>query len=195
MIGYLARHTICCDWTYDWVSLLVMFNCVLNYFSTQLVSLLWLDLSIAWPMTWYNWFQPWIGSIDSDSLFLIPLKYSNSDVLPFTFHVEGIETRSQSYSREYGWLGLDLTRNTQGRYILIFLDVLINTTRIVCTAPLGSLLRKDSSGIPYILVISCPNQQSYVCLCHQKTEKEKKVITKECRLYQRNSWSTYVFPT
>ena len=34
--------------------------------------------------------------------------------------MKGVERRSQLYSRECDWLGPDLTRNTQGRYIPIF---------------------------------------------------------------------------
>ena len=44
------------------------------------------------------------------SLFLF--NYLGSNVLPFTFHVEDGERRSQPYSGEYDWLNLDLMRNT-----------------------------------------------------------------------------------
>ena len=43
--------------------------------------------------------------------------------------MEDVERRSQSNSVEYDWLGPDLTRNTKGRYILIFLAVLISLTK------------------------------------------------------------------
>ena len=37
--------------------------------------------------------------------------------------MEGFERCSQSHSRKYDWLGPDLMKNTQGRYILILLVV------------------------------------------------------------------------
>ena len=37
-----------------------------------------------------------------------------------------------------------------------------------------------SGGIPYILVLPYRTQQNYVTLYHQKTEKERKVMPKEC---------------
>ena len=47
--------------------------------------------------------------------------------------MEDGETRSQSHPVEYDWLGPDLTRNTRGRYILIFTTVLISPIHVVCT--------------------------------------------------------------
>ena len=48
------------------------------------------------------------------SLFLIPLNYYDSDVIPFTFCVECGEIRSQSHSIEYGCLDPYIPRNTRG---------------------------------------------------------------------------------
>ena len=129
MIEYLACHAIFCDWTCGWVSQLVMFNHMLNHVTTQLVSFPWLGISISSHMNQYNQFQFWYGSIESDSLFLIPLDYSDSDILPFTFHVEDGKRCHQSHSRKYDWLVPDLTKNTRGCYILIFLGVLITPTK------------------------------------------------------------------
>ena len=47
------------------------------------------------------------------------------NILPFIFHLEDGERRSQPYSGEYDWLGPDLTRNTRGQYILVFPAVLV----------------------------------------------------------------------
>ena len=55
--------------------------------------------------------------------------YIESNVLLFTFRVEYVERRSQSNYIEYDWLVTDLTQNTRGRYILIFLVVLITPTK------------------------------------------------------------------
>ena len=41
--------------------------------------------------------------------------YSESDVLPFTFHVEDGEICSQLCSDEHDWFILNLTQNTRGR--------------------------------------------------------------------------------
>ena len=70
MIDYLAHDSICYYWTCNWVSQLITFNHMIDYVSTQLVSLLdstqivpvlWLDL-ISFSLTpWLNWV-----------LFLIP---------------------------------------------------------------------------------------------------------------------------
>ena len=38
---------------------------------------------------------------------------------------------------------------------------------------LGCIFQRNSVGIPYILLLSCPTQQNYVTLCHQNTEKER----------------------
>ena len=76
-------------------------------------------------MNWSNYFQSWIVSTESDSLFLIPLNYSDSDVFTFTFRVKDGEICSLLYSGGYDWLGLKLTRNTRGHYILILPEVLI----------------------------------------------------------------------
>ena len=54
--------------------------------------------------------------------------YFDSDVIAFTFQVEDVERRPQQHYGEYYWLGPELTLYTQGRYILIFLVVLINLT-------------------------------------------------------------------
>ena len=56
-------------------------------------------------LTWYNYFD--------------------SGVLPFNFRVEYGERCSQSHSGEYDWLVPYPTRNIQGRYIPIFLVVMI----------------------------------------------------------------------
>ena len=48
-------------------------------------------------------------------LFRIPFTYLDSNVLPFTFHVEDGEIRSRSCCDEYDRFSLDLTQNTQGR--------------------------------------------------------------------------------
>ena len=45
--------------------------------------------------------------------------------------MEDGEICSQLYPGEYDWLGLDLTRNTRGRYILILQAFLIILTRMV----------------------------------------------------------------
>ena len=65
------------------------------------------------------------------SLFLIPLNYLDSNVIPFTFRVKDGERHPQLHSGEYYWLGPDLTRNTRRRCILIFPAFLITLNRIV----------------------------------------------------------------
>ena len=50
------------------------------------------------------------------SLFRIPFKYLESDVLAFAFQLEDGERRSQSCSDEYYWFSSDLTRNTWGQW-------------------------------------------------------------------------------
>ena len=64
MIEYLERYAIYCDLNFDWVSLLVTLNHMLNYVSTQLVSffdltwlipVLWLYLISFSLTTWLNW--------------------------------------------------------------------------------------------------------------------------------------------
>ena len=82
-----------------------------DYVLDQLFSFSLLGLSSSSPMTQSNWFQSWIGSIDSDSLFLIPLNDSDSDVLPFTFLLEYVERISQSHSVGCAWLDPELTQN------------------------------------------------------------------------------------
>ena len=61
---YRACHSICCDWTYDWVSRLVTFGHMLDYLSSQLVCLLGstklvpfllIDIIRFSPETWLNW--------------------------------------------------------------------------------------------------------------------------------------------
>ena len=42
--------------------------------------------------------------------------------------MEGGERRSQSHSGEYYWLGPDLTQNTRGRYIHIFMVEVVMLT-------------------------------------------------------------------
>ena len=82
-----------------------------DYVLDQLVSFPLLGLSSSGPMTRSNWFQSWIGSIDYDSLFLIPLNYSDSDLLPFAFLMEDGERLSQSHSVGCAWLDPELTQN------------------------------------------------------------------------------------
>ena len=66
MIEYISRHSICCYWICDWVSQLFMFNHMIDYVTTKLVS--FLDLNelvpfllinlISFSMTsWINWVQ------------------------------------------------------------------------------------------------------------------------------------------
>ena len=50
------------------------------------------------------------------SIFHITFNCLNSDVLPFTFHVEDGERRSQLCSDEHAWFIPDLTQNTQGQW-------------------------------------------------------------------------------
>ena len=63
-------------------------------------------------------------------MFLITFNYLDSDVLPFSFRVEDGERRSQPYSREYDWLGPDLTLNTQGPYTLVLPEVFITLVTV-----------------------------------------------------------------
>ena len=53
--------------------------------------------------------------IDFHSIFHIPFNYLDSNVIPFTFHLEDGERRSQSCSDEHDWFSPDLTQNNQGR--------------------------------------------------------------------------------
>ena len=125
VIGYISRHEICCDWTCDWVSLFIVFNNMIDYVSTQLVYFPWIYLSSFSHMTQSNSFQSWSSSIEYDSLFLIRLSYSESDVLTFNFRTEDCGRLFPSLSEEYDWLGSELTWNKWGRYILILTVVLI----------------------------------------------------------------------
>ena len=52
--------------------------------------------------------------IEIHSLYHIPFKYLDSNVFPFTFHVEDGERRSQSCYDEHDWFGTNLTRNIRG---------------------------------------------------------------------------------
>ena len=85
----------------------------------------WTDLISSSPLNWYNYFH----SFEFTWLSLIIFLHIESYVLTFTLHVEDGEIRSQSYYREYDWLGPDTALNTQGQYILIFLVVLITLTK------------------------------------------------------------------
>ena len=96
--------------------------------------LYWFDLISSIPMTRYNWFLltriHWVQSYESiqlisiwifkragfHSLLLIPFNYLDSGVLPFTFHLEDGERRSQSCSDEHDLFSPYLTWNTQGRW-------------------------------------------------------------------------------
>ena len=61
---------------------------------------------------------------------LLLFDYLDSDDIPFTFCMKYDEIRSQPYSGEYDWLGPDFTPNTQRRYILILLAVLVTPVTI-----------------------------------------------------------------
>ena len=83
-----------------------------NYFQSfdliQLVSVFWIYLIKSYYLNWFNYFD--------------------FDVLHSIFRMEDGERRSQSYYREYDWLGPYPTHNTQGRYTTILPVVLITTT-------------------------------------------------------------------
>ena len=67
-------------------------------------------------------------------------------------HLEDGERQSQPYSREHDWFGPDLMWNTLGRYILIFLSVLINPTRmLLITGPKLVSHYPPLSGVYYNL--------------------------------------------
>ena len=57
-----------------------------------------------------------IKQIEFHSIFRITFNYLDSNVIPFTFHVEDGERRSQSCYNEHNCFRPDLKRNTQGQW-------------------------------------------------------------------------------
>ena len=96
--------------------------------------LYWFNLIRSSVMTWYYQFLftllHWVQSYDSiqlisilifkriefHSLFRIPFKYLDSDVLHVTFHLEDDEKHSQSCSDKHHWFRPYLTQNTWWRW-------------------------------------------------------------------------------
>ena len=64
-------------------------------------------------------------SLITYSLFLITFNYLDSDVIPFASTSKTVKDTRNHITKEYDWLGPDLTQNTQGWYILILPEVLI----------------------------------------------------------------------
>ena len=110
------------------MSLLVVCNCNL-LFLDSLSFPYWLNLIRSSLTTRFNWFLSgyFIESIlipYSVSLFILRSSF-------LCLHLDYGERNYQPYSREYDWLGPDLTRNTWGLYILILPGALITLTLIL----------------------------------------------------------------
>ena len=126
-----------------WYQNLNVINHMLNYVLAQIVSFLLINPIRSSPMTRYNWFQSWSGPIKSDSLLHIPLNYSDSDVLPFNFHIEYGERLSQSNPGEYDWLGPD-SRKIQGDNIFLY------SCRVILIRPVWYLTNGHGFGSHYL---------------------------------------------
>ena len=129
MMDTLTYLTFCSDWTFEWVSQLVMFNLIPLCFNS-ILFLHWFDQIRSSSMTWYNqflltrlhWFQSynliqlisiWIFKrTEFHSIFPIPFNYLGSDVLYFTSHLEDGERRFQPSFYEHDWFSPDLKWNT-----------------------------------------------------------------------------------
>ena len=136
MMEYIGWNTIfcnaiCCDWTCDWVSQLVMVNHMLLCIDSISFPY-WLYPISSILTTEYNYY--FSGDLIELSLIIFSLL-----IIPFNFrlqfsslnlHLEDGERRSQPYPGEYYWLGPDPMQNTRGSYILIFLVVLITLSNI-----------------------------------------------------------------
>ena len=118
------------DWTCDGVSQYVMFNTI-TLCINSIIFLHWFNLIRSSLVTQSNWFLltrlHWVHYYDSIQLisiwrlkktefhspFRITFNSLDSNVIPFTFHLEDGEIRSQSCSDEHDWFSPDLTWNTR----------------------------------------------------------------------------------